>query len=201
MSEFTVRPAREDELPAIGELTVGVYRSDGFLNHEKETDYGRQLADAAARFHNAELVVAVDADDRLLGSVTIAPPGSPWQELGVPDAMEFRMLVVSPAARGKGVGEALTRRVLDRAAESGLRTVVLSSNKLMTTAHRLYERLGFHRTPESDWEPVPGLLLITYRQDLPAAEREQANSAPERPVTLEQDGDPRGIGRAVQLGE
>ena len=32
----------------------------------------------------------------------------------------------------------------------------------MTAAHRLYERLGFVRTPTFDWSPVPGLLLRTY---------------------------------------
>ena len=32
----------------------------------------------------------------------------------------------------------------------------------MTVAHRVYERLGFVRAPERDWEPVPGVHLIAY---------------------------------------
>ena len=32
----------------------------------------------------------------------------------------------------------------------------------MTAAHRLYERLGFQRTPSFYWSPVPGLRLRTY---------------------------------------
>jgi hypothetical protein len=32
----------------------------------------------------------------------------------------------------------------------------------MTTAHRLYERLGFRRAPDRDFEPVPGILLWAY---------------------------------------
>jgi hypothetical protein len=32
----------------------------------------------------------------------------------------------------------------------------------MTTAQRIYERLGFVRTPERDWSPVPGIDLLTY---------------------------------------
>jgi hypothetical protein len=36
----------------------------------------------------------------------------------------------------------------------------------MQSAHRIYERLGFERTPERDWEPVPGVSLVTYRLDL-----------------------------------
>jgi hypothetical protein len=27
----------------------------------------------------------------------------------------------------------------------------------MTTAHRLYQRLGFQRQPDRDWRPVPGV--------------------------------------------
>jgi ribosomal protein S18 acetylase RimI-like enzyme len=64
------------------------------------------------------------------------------------------------------VGEALTRRVIERAGELGLRAVTLSSSQDMYVAHRLYERLGFRRTPEADWAPVPGVDLITYRLDL-----------------------------------
>ena len=32
----------------------------------------------------------------------------------------------------------------------------------MTTAHRVYERLGFTRAPEDDWSPEPGVLLLAY---------------------------------------
>jgi ribosomal protein S18 acetylase RimI-like enzyme len=73
------------------------------------------------------------------------------------------MLAVSPTARGRGVGEALARHVLDRAVELGFTAIVLSSSKEMRAAHRLYERLGFHRTPALDWSPEPDVPLITYR--------------------------------------
>jgi hypothetical protein len=37
----------------------------------------------------------------------------------------------------------------------------------MYAAHRIYDRLGFVRTPERDWEPVPGLVsLLTYALEL-----------------------------------
>jgi len=166
MSELTIRAAREDELDAIGRLTYDAYLADGHLAGREHGAYAAKLADARPRFTEADLLVAVDDDGTLLGTVTIAHPGSSWREIGREDELEFRMLAVSPAARGRGVGEALTRTVLDRAAELGLRAVVLSSSKSMTTAHRLYERLGFRRTPELDWVPEPGVSLITYRVEL-----------------------------------
>jgi ribosomal protein S18 acetylase RimI-like enzyme len=163
MSEVTIRLAREDELGVVGELTINAYHADGF---ETSGEYALKLADARPRWLEAELLVAVDDTDTVLGTVTVAPPGSPWAQVSASDELEFRMLAVSPAARGRGVGEALTRRVIERAEELGLRAVTLSSSQSMVVAHRLYERLGFRRTPEADWSPVPGVDLITYRLDL-----------------------------------
>jgi ribosomal protein S18 acetylase RimI-like enzyme len=163
VSEVVIRPAREEELAAVGELTVQAYDADGFVS---TTSYAEQLADARRRHAEAELLVAVDDTGVLLGTVTIAEPGSPWREIGTAGQLEFRMLAVSPSARGRGIGEALARRVLDVAVERGFSGVAMSSSTNMLAAHRLYERLGFRRTPELDWSPAPNVPLITYRLDL-----------------------------------
>jgi ribosomal protein S18 acetylase RimI-like enzyme len=159
-----IRPAREEELPAVGELTYAAYLADGHLAGRENGPYAAQLKDARPRYREAELLVA--ADDTLLGTVTLAHPGSRWREIGRDDELEFRMLAVAPAARGRGVGEALTRHVLDKAVRQGYRAVVLSSSESMNAAHRLYARLGFRRTPELDWVAAPEVPLITYRLDL-----------------------------------
>ncbi len=52
-------------------------------------------------------------------------------------------VVVDEAARGKGIGEALTRAALERAAELGARTVDLTSRPSREAANRLYQRVGF----------------------------------------------------------
>ena len=52
-------------------------------------------------------------------------------------------VVVDDAARGRGVGEALNREALRRAAERGARTVDLTSRPSREAANRLYQRLGF----------------------------------------------------------
>jgi hypothetical protein len=61
------------------------------------------------------------------------------------------------------------RACLERAEQDGCTRVRLSSQEDMTAAHRLYERLGFVRTPERDWSPVPGLRLRTYALELSRA--------------------------------
>ena len=70
---------------------------------------------------------------------------------------------MAATAQGRGVGEALTRACIDRARVAGRGQLVLHSTDRMTTAHRLYERLGFVRDPSLDWEGEPGLWLRGFR--------------------------------------
>lgn len=157
-----VRRARPEELEAVGAITLAAYEP---MLGAHESSYAEKLADAAARDREAELWIAVDGAE-LLGTVTRCPEGSPWRELAGPGEGEFRMLAVAPGAQGRGVGEALARHVVELFDEEGARAVVLSSTPLMATAHRLYERLGFRRWPERDWEPLPGVELLAFRKEL-----------------------------------
>lgn len=52
-------------------------------------------------------------------------------------------VVVDEAARGLGVGAALTQEAVRLAREAGARTVDLTSRPSRAAANRLYERLGF----------------------------------------------------------
>jgi ribosomal protein S18 acetylase RimI-like enzyme len=80
------------------------------------------------------------------------------------------MLAVSHAARGRGVGEALVRECVRRARHAGKERLLLSSQSQMHTAHRIYLRLGFVRTPARDWSPVPDLgPLQVFALELPPA--------------------------------
>ncbi|MFN8077180.1 MAG: GNAT family N-acetyltransferase [Kineosporiaceae bacterium] len=158
----TVRVARDEELDGAGRVVVEAYRADGIGNAE----YLATVADARSRASSADVAVAVNEGGEVLGSVTFCLPGSPWAELSRPGEAEFRMLGVSPAARGQGVGEALVRWCLDRGRAEGVSTVVISSQDVMAAAHRLYDRLGFTRRPDLDWSPVPGVHLLGFERPL-----------------------------------
>ena len=54
-------------------------------------------------------------------------------------------VVVDGDARGRGVGEALTREAVRIAGTRGARTVELTSRPSREAANRLYQRLGFER--------------------------------------------------------
>jgi len=154
-----VRVARPEEYELVGELAARVYLDEGFVPADHV--YLATLRDAASRAAKAELLVAEDGAGQVLGSVTFAADGSPYAEAG-PGEASFRMLVVDPAARGRGVGEALVRACIERATRAGARMLRLSTQPKMHAAHRLYQRLGFTRTPEHDWTPGPGVDLRTY---------------------------------------
>lgn len=160
-----VRDAQPAEYGEIGAITFAAYRSDGLVSDD--SGYVTELTDAARRATEAELIAAVDSETgAVLGSVTFCLPGSVFAERAKPGEAEFRMLSVAPAARGRGVGEALVRECRSRARQRGCTALVLLTRPQMRAAHRIYTRLGFRRAPERDWAPRPELHLRAYVLDL-----------------------------------
>jgi len=52
-------------------------------------------------------------------------------------------VIVAPAFRSQGIGEAMMRWAIEEARRRGCFRIQLTSNKVRTRAHRFYERLGF----------------------------------------------------------
>jgi ribosomal protein S18 acetylase RimI-like enzyme len=92
-------------------------------------------------------------------------PGTGTRVSG-PGEAEFRMLAVAPAAWGRGVGELLARACIARAREVGASAIMICTRDFATTAQKIYERLGFARVPERDWQPMPGVNLFALRLEL-----------------------------------
>jgi ribosomal protein S18 acetylase RimI-like enzyme len=95
------------------------------------------------------LILARDADD-VLGMLTLivyrVPTGvRAW----------IHDVVVDEAARGRGVGEALTREALRLADAAGAISVELTTRQERAPANRLYRRLGFEQreTNVYVWRP------------------------------------------------
>jgi ribosomal protein S18 acetylase RimI-like enzyme len=166
--DITIRAPAPHEYAELGELTAQAYLRDGLLDFGDSDPYLELLRDVERRAGEAEVLVAVDAQGRLLGGVTfVSGGGQPWANVAQAHEAEFRMLAVAKEARGRSVGEALVRACVERArATQGCVRVVLSTQRTMLAAHRIYARQGFVRTPERDWEPVPGITLLTYALEL-----------------------------------
>lgn len=160
-----MRRARPEELSEVGRVTVAAYDHDGYL--VPDDPYVPSLRDAARRDREGEVYVATVPDlPALAGTVTFCTRGSALSELSRDGEGEFRMLAVAPAARRRGVAGSLVQACIDRSSELGHHAVVLSSLPQQEPAHRLYTRLGFRRTPELDWSPLPGVHLWGFRLDL-----------------------------------
>ncbi|MFG2886998.1 GNAT family N-acetyltransferase [Streptomyces sp. NPDC048297] len=159
--DTVIRAAAPAEYESLGEITAEAYLQDGLLDFGASDSYLHELRNVAKRAAAADVLVAV-RDGVLLGGVTFVPSGGPMADIARPGEAEIRMLAVGHAGRGRGAGEALVRACVERARTTpGCSGIVLSTQRTMHAAHRIYRRLGFVRAPERDWNPVPELADIT----------------------------------------
>lgn len=154
---FLVREARPDEFDGLGRLMVAVYAGlEGFPGPGEQPKYYDMLARIGlmAEKPGAKLLVAV-ADGKLLGGVVhfsdMAQYGSGGTATQERDAAGFRLLAVSPEARGLGVGRALVLYCIELARAGGKAQVVIHSTEAMKVAWGMYERMGFRRSPDLDF--------------------------------------------------
>jgi ribosomal protein S18 acetylase RimI-like enzyme len=114
----------------IGEYTRRLGRDLRFQRLDEELD------DPAAKYTPpaGELLVLWE-DGALLGMVAYHRHSA--------ERCEMKRLYVRPQARGRGLGEALAARILERAKAAGYREMVLDTLAPMQAAISLYEKLGF----------------------------------------------------------
>jgi ribosomal protein S18 acetylase RimI-like enzyme len=76
-----------------------------------------------------------------------------------PGTIELISMWVSPAARGRGIGQALVEAVVGRAGAMGMSRVHLWVAESNRNARLLYERCGFQPTGER--QPLPSNAQVT----------------------------------------
>ena len=82
-------------------------------------------------------------DERVAGSVVYVGPGKPKRDIFQIEWPIIRMLVVEPAARGCGIGGALTNECIRRAERDDATVIALHTSPIMKVALPMYERMGF----------------------------------------------------------
>jgi ribosomal protein S18 acetylase RimI-like enzyme len=160
-----IRDARPDEHALIGELRVAAYRALGLLPNG--SGYAETLRGFGWGGGCTVLVAADETGSNILGTITLEP-FDPASELARDDTeADVRAFAVAPHAQGQGVGRKLLLAVIECAERRGVRRLRLCTRPAMQAAQYLYATTGFSRTPELDFEPVPGLTLQAYELALP----------------------------------
>lgn len=134
-----IRPFR----PGEDEAAVLAVNGRAFADHPEQGRW--TMADVELRerepwFDPDGLLLAVDADDRLLGFHWTKVHADAHAPIG-----EVYVLGIDPGAQGGGLGVALTLAGLAHLASRGLSTVMLYVDEDNPGAVRLYTKLGFSR--------------------------------------------------------
>ena len=165
MSGLQLRDARASDRGAIEAVTLSAFQEYAASMPNRWEDYRQSILAALAAVQPAAQIVA-EQKSEIIGSVLLYPKGT---VIAIPGRApitliwpEVRLLAVAPAAQGQGVGAALMQECVHRARHSGARALGLHTSDIMNAAMRLYERMGFQRAPELDFEPAPGVTAKGY---------------------------------------
>jgi ribosomal protein S18 acetylase RimI-like enzyme len=175
-----IRDARPEEYRAVGDLRVTAYQAVGTLS--EGSAYAETLralgfggdcvvlvaVDQAEGGDGVVLVAAEEAGNGILGTITLEPFGLASELARDETEADIRAFGVAPEAQGRGVGRKLLLAAIESAERRGLCRLRLCTQPAMEVAQRLYETTGFSRTPDLDFEPVPGIILRAYELALPA---------------------------------
>ncbi|XP_069832363.1 probable N-acetyltransferase CML1 [Dendropsophus ebraccatus] len=107
-----------------------------------------------------------ESDREIVGMVAAAP----FLHNGGEKQMELKRLSVPRRHRGKGIGKALCRTVIDFARRRGYKAVVLEASLQQTTSCYLYEKMGFRRAyyfyPDYFCARYIDLEYVIYQYDI-----------------------------------
>jgi ribosomal protein S18 acetylase RimI-like enzyme len=160
-----IRDARPDEYPVVGKLRVAAYESLGLL--PEGSGYAETLRGFGFGGDCTVLVAVDEADGGILGTITLEPFATSSELARDETEADLRAFAVAPQAQGRGVGWQLLLAVVESASRQGVRRLRLCTRPAMRAAQHLYAAAGFSRTPELDFEPIPGVSLQAYELALP----------------------------------
>ena len=159
---IVVRPVRPEECTEAGRQTRAGFAA---IFGEGDVEYLDTVADVAGRCDRTTVLVAVDEDGLILGSITVelTTKLDPEQELA-PGEAHLRMLGVAPAAQGRGAGRALLEGAAELARAAGKSRLTLRTLPEMAASRRLYEAMGFQGGPPE--EHAPGRMHFSFELSL-----------------------------------
>ena len=170
MSDVSIRLAKDADVQRARSILREAYAQyEADMPAENWTRYQADILDLEGRADASELLVA-EMFEEVVACVSYYPPGaevaypSPtFSETWPKEWAAFRLLAVHPTARHLGVGRLLTEACIERAESAGAPAVALHTTAPMKVAREMYERMGFERVPQYDFQPSPEVLVEAYR--------------------------------------
>ena len=154
---FHIAPVRTaDDLAATAALFAG-YAASLPVDLAYQ-DFDAELAALPGKYAPplGDLLLARDDAGAPLGCVGLRP-------IPPDGCCEMKRLFLLPAARGLGLGRAMTQAVIGTARQLGYRELRLDTLPTMTTAMRLYDQLGFERIGAYYQPTPPGTVFMALR--------------------------------------
>jgi len=165
MSQIFLRDFKPEDATAVNEIALAAF--DQFRDsYDDWPGFGARIGQMSALSENGEIVVAVADRELVVGAVAYVGPNQPKASFFRPEWPIMRMLVVSPSARGRGVGRLLTEECLSRARRDGATQFALHTSSVMEVALPMYLRMGFKF--HSSAPPIHGVEYGVYLREIDA---------------------------------
>jgi GNAT superfamily N-acetyltransferase len=154
---ITLRPPAPGDLGWIIQRHGALYAAEEGWDHRFEGVVAGVVADYVKTYDPAREACWIAEHEGLkVGSIMLARETDTVGRL--------RLLLVEPAARGLGVGEALVSACIARAREAGYAEMVLWTQSNLLPARRLYARFGFQLEKSWDYDGfADGLVSESWR--------------------------------------
>jgi len=166
----TIRPATPRELPDLAQFVVNAYSE---FSTRLSAGNWTAMQDNLRRVTmslGGGLPLVADMGGAVGGFVMYYPPGRSDGVLFPREWASIRLLGVSQAMRGRGLGRDLMKECLRRAEADGAATIGLHTSELMDSARAMYERMGFAVVREL--ERRVGVRYWLVKLDLPSSASE-----------------------------
>lgn len=165
---LVIREALSSERPAVADLTESAYSQyAGGYEPAHWLDYQKSTRQILLHEEGGLRLIALH-NDKLAGAVLWCPPyermmGGTLVKNNFP---EMRLLAVDPQFRNLGVGDQLIKACEARSKHEGFDRMTLHTTVVMETAKAMYERRGYTRYTDIDFEPFAGFVVLGYWKEV-----------------------------------
>lgn len=144
----------------IKDLLFHVYVESGFT----EWELADRLFSPLEVKRRGPLIAAFSENNEFLGMVVCGNHKNPFRQVAKSDEAEMQLLAVWSKDRCNGIGEGLCVAFEQKARSMNLTRLALSTQPQMKAAHKLYEKLGYSRNSDRDWNRQEKVFWVYEKQ-------------------------------------